>query len=41
MTTTAKKKYRVIKDIFPMYHLSTDGIAEAVQALVGGRARAA
>ncbi len=32
---------RVIKDIFPMYHLSTDGIAEAVQALVGGRARAA
>ena len=32
---------RVIKDIFPMYHLSTDGITEAVQALVGGRARAA
>ena len=32
---------RVIRQIFPMYHLSTDGIAEAVQALVGARANAA
>jgi uncharacterized protein with von Willebrand factor type A (vWA) domain len=28
---------QVIRRIFPMFHLSTDGIAEAVQALVGGR----
>jgi hypothetical protein len=28
---------KVIRRIFPMYHLSTDGIAEAVQALVGAR----
>ena len=32
---------RAIRQIFPMYHLSTDGIAEAVQALVGARANAA
>jgi len=28
---------QVIRRIFPMYHLSTDGIAEAVQTLVGSR----
>ncbi len=28
---------KVIRRIFPMYHLSTDGIAEAVQALIGAR----
>jgi len=28
---------RAIRRIFPMYHLSTDGIAEAVRALVGAR----
>jgi uncharacterized protein with von Willebrand factor type A (vWA) domain len=32
---------RAIRQIFPMYHLSTDGITEAVQALVGARANAA
>ena len=32
---------RVIRQIFPMYHLSTDGISDAVQALIGGRVRAA
>ena len=29
---------RVIRKIFPMFHLSVDGVAEAVQALVGARA---
>ncbi len=28
---------KVIRRIFPMYHLSTDGISEAVQALIGAR----
>jgi uncharacterized protein with von Willebrand factor type A (vWA) domain len=28
---------RAVRRIFPMYHLSTDGIAEAVRALVGAR----
>jgi len=28
----------VIRKIFPMYHLSTDGIAEAVQTLIGAKA---
>ncbi len=28
---------RQIRRIFPMYHLSTDGLADAVHALVGGR----
>ena len=28
---------QVIRRIFPMFHLSTDGITEAVQALVGAR----
>jgi uncharacterized protein with von Willebrand factor type A (vWA) domain len=32
---------RVIQDIFPMYHLSVDGIERAVAALVGARAAAA
>jgi len=29
---------RVVKRLFPMFHLSVDGLAEAVQALVGARA---
>jgi uncharacterized protein with von Willebrand factor type A (vWA) domain len=29
---------RVIKRLFPMFHLSVDGLADAVQALVGARA---
>jgi hypothetical protein len=28
---------RVIRRLFPMYHLSVDGLTEAVQALVGAR----
>ena len=28
---------KVIRNIFPMYHLSTDGISDAVQALIGAR----
>ncbi len=28
---------RVIRKLFPMYHLSTDGLGEAVRALVGAR----
>ena len=28
---------RVIKKLFPMFHLSVDGLADAVQALVGAR----
>ena len=28
---------RVIKNIFPMFHLSVDGIERAVAALVGAR----
>jgi len=28
---------RVIKRIFPMFHLSTDGIEQAVKALIGGK----
>jgi uncharacterized protein with von Willebrand factor type A (vWA) domain len=28
---------RVIKRLFPMFHLSVDGLADAVQALVGAR----
>lgn len=28
---------KVIQNIFPMYHLSTDGISDAVQALIGAR----
>jgi uncharacterized protein with von Willebrand factor type A (vWA) domain len=32
---------RVIQDLFPMYHLSVDGIERAVAALVGARAAAA
>jgi uncharacterized protein with von Willebrand factor type A (vWA) domain len=30
---------RVIRRLFPMYHLSTDGLVEAVGALVGARAQ--
>jgi uncharacterized protein with von Willebrand factor type A (vWA) domain len=29
---------RVIRQLFPMFHLSVDGITDAVQALVGSRA---
>jgi hypothetical protein len=29
---------KVIRRIFPMFHLSTDGIAEAVQTLIGAKA---
>jgi len=29
---------RVVKRLFPMFHLSVDGLAEAVQALIGARA---
>ncbi len=29
---------RVIRRLFPMYHLSVDGIEDAVTALVGARA---
>ena len=29
---------RVVKRLFPMYHLSVDGLTEAVQSLVGARA---
>ena len=28
---------RTVQKIFPMFHLSVDGLAEAVQALVGAR----
>ena len=28
---------RVVRRLFPMFHLSADGLAEAVQALVGAR----
>ena len=28
---------RVIRRLFPMFHLSVDGITEAVRSLVGGR----
>ena len=29
---------RVIRRLFPMFHLSVDGLTQAVQALVGARA---
>jgi uncharacterized protein with von Willebrand factor type A (vWA) domain len=29
---------RIVRRLFPMFHLSVDGVAEAVQALVGARA---
>jgi hypothetical protein len=28
---------RVVQKLFPMFHLSVDGLTEAVQALVGAR----
>ena len=28
---------RIIRQLFPMFHLSVDGLADAVQALVGAR----
>jgi uncharacterized protein with von Willebrand factor type A (vWA) domain len=28
---------RIVKNLFPMYHLSVDGLAEAVSALIGAR----
>jgi uncharacterized protein with von Willebrand factor type A (vWA) domain len=30
---------RTVRRVFPMFHLSVDGIGDAVQALVGGRTR--
>lgn len=30
---------RTVRHVFPMFHLSVDGIGDAVQALVGGRTR--
>jgi len=32
---------RIIQRLFPMFHLSVDGITEAMQALVGSRRAAA
>ena len=32
---------RIVKNLFPMYHLSVDGLGEAVSALVGARTAAA
>ena len=32
---------RLVKGMFPMFHLSVDGLAEAVAALVGARSKAA
>ena len=32
---------RIIRRLFPMFHLSVDGLSQAMQALVGARAHAA
>ena len=37
-TGTARTPARIIRRLFPMFHLSVDGLAEAMQALVGARA---
>ena len=36
-TRQAVETTRLIRRIFPTHHLSTDGISEAVRALVGAR----
>ena len=40
-TGTARTPTRIIRRLFPMFHLSVDGLTEAMQALVGARPHAA